>query len=245
VFDRIVNTLSGSAWTYLIVAVVSAMDAIFPVVPADAAIITAAVLAAQGSLSSVLVVGAGLVGATAGDNVSYYLGARLGSRAARRLFRGATARARLDWARDQVGRRGVTLVVAARFIPGGRTAATFAAGTLHLRWRRFLVADLVGAFGWAALTAMIGYLGGQAFGQRLWPPLLISLGVAGLIVLGAEIWQHVRARSKPDRQNAGSGGGQPTPVEQAFMRLQAAEGTSSNEPRGTPMEGGNGFEGRP
>jgi membrane-associated protein len=193
VFDRIVNTLSGSVWTYAMVAAVSAIDAVFPVVPADAAVVTAAVLAAQGSLSIVLVGAAGLVGATAGDNVSYFLGAKLGSRAARRMFRGEEARRRLDWARDQVGRRGVTLVVAARFVPGGRTATTFAAGTLDLRWRRFLIADFVGAFGWAALTSMIGYLGGQAFGHSLWPPLLISLGVAGLIVLGAEIWLHSRS----------------------------------------------------
>jgi membrane-associated protein len=66
VFDRIVNTLSGSVWTYAMVAAVSAIDAVFPVVPADAAVVTAAVLAAQGSLSIVLVGAAGLVGATAG-----------------------------------------------------------------------------------------------------------------------------------------------------------------------------------
>ena len=43
-----------------------------------------------------------------------------------RLFRGEKGRARLEWAERAVDRHGGVLVVMGRFIPGGRTASTFA-----------------------------------------------------------------------------------------------------------------------
>ncbi len=202
-FDAVLNTLSSSAWTYLIVIAVVAVDAFFPVVPGDAATITAAILAAEADLSIVLVVAAGFLGATAGDNFSYLLGHKLGSRAARRLFRGEKSRARLEWARDQLRRRGVTLIIGARFIPGGRTAATFAAGTLDMRWRRFLTGDLIGAFSWALITSMLGYLGGQAFQQSMWKPLLLSFGVSVLVIATGELWQR-RSRRPAAHTSASS-----------------------------------------
>jgi membrane-associated protein len=217
VFDWVLSALSASAWTYLIVLAVVAVDAFFPLVPGDAATVTAAILAAQGDLSIVLVVAVGTLGATAGDNVSYFLGDKLGSRAASRLFRGEKSRRRLEWARDQLTRRGIMLIVAARFIPGGRTATTFAAGTLAMTWRRFLAGDLVGAFGWALFTALVGYLGGQVFQQSLWEPLLLSLGVSVVVVLGGELWLRATGgeASEPPDESAGES---PTPVEEAFAR---------------------------
>jgi membrane-associated protein len=208
VFDAVLNALTASAWTYVIVMAVVAVDAFFPLVPGDGATITAAILAANGDLSIVLVVAAGFLGATAGDNFSYLLGHKLGSRAAQRLFRSEKSRTRLEWARNQLRQRGVTLIVGARFIPGGRTATSFAAGTLDMRWRRFLTGDLIGTFGWALFTSLLGYLGGQAFHQSLWKPLLLSFGISALIVLSGELWQRRsrRAAGRPvSRRHDGRG----------------------------------------
>jgi membrane-associated protein len=220
VFDAVLNALSSSAWTYLIVIAVVAVDAFFPMVPGDAATVTAAILAAQAHLSIVLVVAAAFLGATAGDNFSYFLGNKLGRRAARRLFRGEKSRARLDWARDQLRQRGVPLIIGARFIPGGRTATTFAAGTLDMRWRQFMIGDLIGTFTWALFTALLGYLGGQAFQRSLWQPLLLSLGVSALIILGGELWQRRSRRKVEDGRSAGRAADEgATPVERSFDRL--------------------------
>jgi membrane protein DedA with SNARE-associated domain len=56
---------------------------------------------------------------------------------AQRLFKGEKARGRLEWAERAIRRRGPLLVVIGRFIPGGRTASTFAAGTSIELWRRY------------------------------------------------------------------------------------------------------------
>jgi SNARE associated Golgi protein len=44
---------------------------------------------------------------------------------------------------------GVWIIVVARFIPGGRTATTYAAGTVGMPWRRFLPADAIAVALWA------------------------------------------------------------------------------------------------
>ena len=220
--DAVLHTVSASPWTYVIVIAVVAVDAVFPVVPGDGATITAAILAANGDLSIVLVVAAGFLGATAGDNLSYLLGYKLGSRAAQRLFRGEKSRARLEWAREQLRQRGVTLIIGARFIPGGRTATTFAAGTLAMRWRHFLTGDLIGTFGWALFTSLLGYLGGQAFQQSLWKPLVLSFGISILVVLGGELWQRRSGRKvQAGQPPGGAPGEEATPVERSFARRMA------------------------
>jgi membrane-associated protein len=77
-------------------------------------------------------------------------------------------------------------VIVGRFIPAGRTATTFACGTVGYPYRRFVVVDAVAATSWAAYTAMLGFLGGNAFRDALWQPLLIGLGVAFVLGLAAE-----------------------------------------------------------
>lgn len=185
-FDALHDLVDAGAWSYLVVLAVVAVDAFFPVVPGETLAITAGVVAAGGSLDVRLVFLAALVGAVAGDNVSYALGAKLGRRAARRLFRGGRSRRMLAWARDQLERRGLVLIVAARFIPGGRTAVTFSSGALELAWRRFLVADVAGCTLWAAYATALGYFGGATFRESFWKPLAIALAVAALVSAAGE-----------------------------------------------------------
>jgi SNARE associated Golgi protein len=86
-----------------------------------------------------------------GDTGSYLLGRTAGAAAARRLFRSPKAKGRLSWAGKALERHGATIIVVARFVPGGRTATTFTAGTVRLAWPRFAAADAIGATLWAAM----------------------------------------------------------------------------------------------
>jgi membrane protein DedA with SNARE-associated domain len=140
-------------------------------------VITAGVLSANGDLNIELVLGAGALGGLVGDNVSYGLGATLGRRADRRFFTSERARRRSDWARRQLAERGPLIIVVARFIPGGRTATTFSAGTLEMPWRRFIAADAAAALVWSAYASMLGYFGGSTFTESLWKPLAAATAV--------------------------------------------------------------------
>ncbi|MBD0338379.1 MAG: DedA family protein [Thermoleophilia bacterium] len=176
--DDVADYVSGSPLTYAALFLVSGLDAFFPIVPSETAVIAAGTLAATGDLLLWVVIPAAALGAFAGDNVSYGLGALFGERAAKRLFRGEKGRRRLARAQRLLDRYGVLVIVTARFVPGGRTVTTFACGTLDMTWRRFLVYDAVAVVIWATYAAMIGYLGGTAFREDIWKALLLGFGIA-------------------------------------------------------------------
>jgi membrane-associated protein len=187
-FDSLIHAASGSAWTYLLVLGVCAGDALLPLFPSESLVIAAAVLAANGDLDIVLVVVAGAVGALTGDNAAYGLGRSGLRRLAERLLDSEKNRRRLDWARAQLRDRGPAIIIVARFIPGGRTATTYVAGTLGMPWkRRFLPADSVAAVLWALYAAGLGYFGGATFEHNLWLPLLIAVGVSLVVAALGEL----------------------------------------------------------
>ena len=116
------DLVRDSAVTYPVVAAAAALDAILPIVPSETIVITASVLAAHGHLWIWLIVPLAALGAFIGDNVSYALGHFFGDPIAARLFRSESGQRRLEWARAALDRRGATIIVVARFVPGGRTA---------------------------------------------------------------------------------------------------------------------------
>lgn len=156
--DGLLELASASPWAYALVLAAAALDAVFPLVPSETTVISAGVLAGLGELSIALVIAAGATGALAGDNGGYALGRAFGPRIERRV-----ARKRRAWAQDKLMRRGGTILLIARFVPGGRTAATLTAGAVGMRWRRFLGFAAVAAVLWAAFAALVGYVGGKSF----------------------------------------------------------------------------------
>jgi membrane protein DedA with SNARE-associated domain len=198
VFDWLSNEVSGSAITYLVVLVAAGLDVLFPLIPSETIVLTAAILAAQGDLLIFVLVPAVALGAFLGDNACYWLGRRIGDPIARRLFQGEKGRARLEWAEQALRRRGALLIAVGRFIPGGRTATTFAAGTLEMPYRSFLVADALAACLWSIYICALGYLGGETFKDSLWLPLASSLAVATAVGLGFEAWRRIQRRRGKD-----------------------------------------------
>jgi membrane-associated protein len=193
VFDWLTH-LQASPLTYLAVVGACALDAVLPVVPSEAVVIAASILATRGELSIWLVAVAAAAGGFVGDTGSYVLGRTAGAAAAGRLFRGPKARRRLDWAGAALERHGTTIIAVARFVPGGRTATTFTAGTVRLPWPRFAAADAVGASLWAAYATGLGYLGGETFERRPLAAFLFGLGVALLVSLAVEAARRLRRR---------------------------------------------------
>jgi len=191
-FEWLENAIGGEVWTYPAIVAAVAFDSLLPVAPGETVMITAGVLAADGDLSALLVIAAGTAGSLLGDNASYGLGAFLGRRAERRFFSSDRSRARIEWARGQLRRRGRVIIVVARFVPGGRTATTFAAGALEMPWRRFLVADAIAAGLWASYMTMLGYFGGTTFENDLWKPILAAGLVAAAVAAGAELLRRAR-----------------------------------------------------
>ncbi|MEN3312627.1 MAG: hypothetical protein V7645_1956 [Actinomycetota bacterium] len=189
----LIDLLTGSLWTYPLLLGICAGDALIPAFPSETALIVCGIQAARGELSLEWVIVFAAAGAFIGDNSSYAVGRWLGTPAVKRFFSGEVAQRRLDWARNFLKERGSYVLVVARFIPGGRTATTFTAGLVHMRWpTRFAPYVFVAAILWAVYGGLLGYLGGRLFEDQPIYALLVALGIAALITVGVEAWRRVR-----------------------------------------------------
>ncbi len=194
-FESIVDAVSGSNWSYLIVFAIAMIDAFFPIVPSEATAIAAGVVAGTGGLSVELVILAAALGAIAGDNITFGLGHFLGARVERRFFAGEKAQKRLKWAQKTLDERGGYLIVVARFIPGGRTVTAFTAGFVEtFPWRRFFVYDVLAGVIWGSYTVLLGYFGGKTFEEEPWKGLLLAFGIAIAVTGVVEVVRHLRRR---------------------------------------------------
>lgn len=188
-FDFLTQHITGSAVSYLVILAIVCVDSFFPLVPGETAVITGGVLAANGSMSIPLVLVTAIVGGIAGDNITYGIGRLVGAPARQRLFRSEKAVQRLAWAEVQLERRATFIIIAARFIPGGRTATMFAAGGLEMPWRRFVVADAIAAAAWVLYAFGLGFLGGETFRHSLWKPLGIAFIIAAIVTALGETYR--------------------------------------------------------
>lgn len=192
-FDSLIDLIHGAWWAYPLILGVSAGDVVAPILPSETVVITAGVIAGRGGLYIVPVIVMAAIGAFIGDNVAYWIGRRASNVATRLLARGERGKRSLAWAERTLEHHGGTFVVVGRYIPGGRTAVTLAAGITRYPYRRFAAADAIGASTWGAYSALIGYAGGHVFEQHATLALVVALGVslvlAGLVELGRWLWR--------------------------------------------------------
>lgn len=193
--NSLIDLLTGSAWTYPLLFGICVGDAVFPAFPSETAMIVCGIQAARGQLSLSAVIAVGAAGAFVGDNTAYALGRFVGQPLVDRFFSGERARNRLDWAKGFLQERGSYVLVVARFIPGGRTATTFTAGLVHMRWLlRFVPFIFVAAVLWAVYGALLGYLGGKIFENHPLYGLLVAFGIAASVAAAVEGARWLRKR---------------------------------------------------
>lgn len=133
--------------------------------PGDTLLFVAGFLSsnAGGHVLPALPVTAGVVfvAAVAGDQVGYLLGRRVGpglfTRPQSRLFNPAN----VSRAQSFFDRRGPSAIVFARFIPVVRTFTPIVAGIGNMRYRTFLVFNLIGAAIWGVGVTTLGYYLGE------------------------------------------------------------------------------------
>jgi membrane protein DedA with SNARE-associated domain len=191
--QSLVDLLTGSLWTYPLLLGICAGDALIPAFPSETAVIVCGIQAARGQLSLGWVLAFAAIGAFSGDNASYAVGRWLGRPAVKRFFSGEVAQRRLDWAKNFLKERGSYVLIVARFVPGGRTATTFTAGLVHLRWpTRFAPFIAAAAVLWSLYAGLLGYLGGRVFRDQPIYALLVAFGVAALITVAVEAWRRFR-----------------------------------------------------
>jgi membrane-associated protein len=193
--NNLIDLLTGSLWAYPLLFAICVGDAVAPLLPSETAMIVCGIQAARGQLSLGWVLALGAAGAFCGDNASYAGGRWIGQPVIDRFFTGKRARELLNWARRFLKERGSYVLIVARFVPGGRTATTFTAGVVRLRWlTRFAPYVFVAALVWSAYAGLLGYLGGRVFRNQPIYALLIAFGIAAAVAGVAELLRWLRKR---------------------------------------------------
>jgi membrane-associated protein len=180
--------------SYLIAIVIPALDAVFPVLPSETAVIALGVATAGSADPRIaLLVACAAAGAFLGDNLCYLLGRRFGPAVERRFFASEKGARRRDWAERSLQRFGTQLIIVCRFIPGGRTAVTLSCGLVGYSRRRFVAATAVAAVIWACYAFFIGRLGGKAFEDRPWIGLAVAFAITIAVSGVIEAIRRIRA----------------------------------------------------
>ena len=202
----LLTMMAAPVWAYLALFGFLAVDAMVPVVPIQAIMITSGALTVYGNLDLALVIAVGALGMFTGDSIGFVLGRSTGQ-TARGWFGGRLGDLRTRFGPRQDGepvraesktrraaerftrglrRPGPLVLLLCRFVPGGRMAAGFHAGRKGYPVKLFVLYDGAAALAWASYGGLVGHVGGTALTQSAWR--LFAIAATAAVVFGTAGW---------------------------------------------------------
>jgi membrane protein DedA with SNARE-associated domain/membrane-associated phospholipid phosphatase len=156
-------------WTYALVAVSAFLETgafVGLVAPGETIVLAGGVIAGQGEIQLLPLIGLVWLCAVLGDTTSFYIGRRLGRRFLERHGpRFKITEERLQQVESYFDRHGGKTILIGRFIGLVRALAPFIAGSSGLAYGRFIPYSIVGCGLWSSLFCTIGYLFWRSFDQ--------------------------------------------------------------------------------
>ncbi len=220
--DEILNAIPPLA-VYLIVGLVIGTESLGIPLPGEIVLVSASLLASQHDALNPLWIGVcATAGAIIGDSIGYMIGRKGGPRLfawAGRKFPKHFGPEHIAKARGVFARRGVWAVFFGRFVALLRILAGPLAGSLHMHYGKFLVANALGGIVWAGgTTAAVYYLGQVAedwLSRFSWIGLAVAVlaGVVGTLVVRKRMAAHPHVE-------------EPAPAEAMAAEAMAAEPAS-------------------
>jgi membrane-associated protein len=167
--------------------------------PGDSLLFTAGFLASlpQSGLNIWVLTFGAFVCAVLGDNVGYVTGYRWGRRLFQKQDNWLFKQKNLEKTQDFYERYGNKTIVLARFTPIIRTFAPIVAGIGAMRYRTFMVYNLIGGFTWTLGITFLGYfLGRKLPAEQVDKYFLLIIAAIILISLLPSIWHIIQENNK-------------------------------------------------
>jgi len=203
VLERLLDALASLPLvpTYLVLMALSALENVFPPVPADTAVALGAFLARRGEVSVVPLAALCWLANLASAAGTYVVGRRHG----RGFFRDGWGRKLmppeiLAALEEAYGRWGTSGIFLSRFLPGLRAAVPPFAGVAGLPAARALVPAAIASAIWYAFLAFAGYQVAENWEtvKTLVADTNRVLGIAALVLAAiAFVWLWRRSRRRP------------------------------------------------
>ena len=194
-------------WTYLVVGVAAFFETgafVGLIAPGETFLIFGGVVAGQGTISLVVLIGIVWTCAVLGDLVSFYAGRRLG----RQFLLKHGPKVQISEERIQTvegffDRHGGKAIFLGRFVGLVRAVNPFLAGSSGMPLGRFLPYDILGAGAWATMLLVLGYIFWQSFDRVLHYAEQGTLALGTTIVVSAGIvWLYRHFRDEEHRHAA-------------------------------------------
>jgi membrane protein DedA with SNARE-associated domain len=180
--NAFIESHADSPWLLPTVLLACVLDGILPPAPAETVMVAlGAVAVAEGKPNILALITVAAVGGFLGDNLTYTLGryTRLG-----RLRESGRPKVRsfVNWVTGLLRRRGGMIIIACRYIPGGRQIVNLTAGAMEFPRLRFMFFDSIAVVSWAAYNVGVGAVAGNWVEEQ--PLLAIVIALVLALVLG-------------------------------------------------------------
>ena len=180
-------------WTYALVGLLAFLETgafIGLVAPGETVVIAGGVIAGQGEIQILLLIGLVWVCAVLGDTTSFYIGRRLGRGFLEKHGpRVKITHERLEQVEGYFDRYGGRTILIGRFIGLVRALAPFIAGSSGLAYRRFIPYSIVGCGIWSTTFCVLGYIFWRSFDKvaHIAGQAIFGFGVTVSVIVGVVV----------------------------------------------------------
>jgi membrane protein DedA with SNARE-associated domain len=192
-------------WTYALVGVMAFLETgafVGLIAPGEFTVIIGGVVAGQGEISIVALIGLTWLCCVLGDTASFFIGKRLG----RAFLVKHGPKVRIDEetlkkVESYFDRHGGKTVLIGRFIGLVRAVAPFVAGSSGMRYRQFLPFSILGTGLWATTFCLLGFFFYRSFEKvaNVAGQVTLVFGTLVAIIVGG-VWAYRRLREEEQRR---------------------------------------------
>jgi undecaprenyl-diphosphatase len=187
------------AWTYALVGVMAFLETgafVGLVAPGETVVIAGGVIAGQGEIDLLPLIGLVWICAVLGDTTSFFIGRRLGRGFLERHGpRVKITHERLEQVEGYFDRHGGKTILIGRFIGLVRALAPFIAGASGLPYKRFIPYSVVGTGLWATAFCVLGYIFWRSFDRvaHIAGQAVFGFGLTVAVIVGVVVAYRRRA----------------------------------------------------
>ena len=198
-------TLLGWFGTWALIGLLAVIliesGVLFPVLPGDSLLFTAGMVVAAGGKDGVenfatlwqLLIFIPIA-AIIGGQIGYWIGRYAGTAMFKPNARFLKQRY-IDEAHEFFEKHGPVMILLARFVPIVRTLAPIVAGAAEMKYRVFVVYNVIGAIIWGCGITLLGYWLGQfEIVQKLIEPIFIVIVLVSVLPMFWEAYRRHRAK---------------------------------------------------
>jgi membrane protein DedA with SNARE-associated domain/membrane-associated phospholipid phosphatase len=181
------------AWTYALVGLMAFLETgafVGLVAPGETVVIAGGVIAGQGEIQLIPLIGLVWTCAVLGDSASFFIGRRLGRAFLERHGpRVGITEERLKQVEAYFDRHGGKTILIGRFIGLVRAIAPFIAGSSGLAYKRFIPYSVVGAGLWSTLFCVLGYIFWRSFDRvvAVAGHAILAFGITVGVIVGVVV----------------------------------------------------------